>query len=90
MKFVPEVDHSIPLPVRGMTIRICERQPFQSSIVIRKFRANCGTMFEVHVTRRSGYIRSIKPLDFCQAQCLDCLERIRLIKELIAREHRIA
>lgn len=88
MRFVPEVEQNIPLPGKGMVIvHICEREPTESNIVIRKFRSKCGNTLEVHITRRSGYIRSIKPLDVCQAHCLDCLERTKLIRELIAREY---
>lgn len=88
MKHVPVVEHDIPLPGKGMlTFHICE--PSESNTTIRKFKSRCGNTLEVHITRKSGYIRTIKPLDTCQENCEFCQERVILIRELIAREHQI-
>jgi hypothetical protein len=87
MKTVPLVDHSVPLPRKGMfVVHVCQRES-SSGIVVRKFKAGCGNTIEVHVTQKSGFIRSIKPVDDCQPNCLFCRERIQAIKSLIAREH---
>jgi hypothetical protein len=91
MKIVPMVDHGVPLFAKGMVVthHICSRESIEhlSSIVIRKFKSSCGNTLEVHVTRRSGYIRSIKPLFTCQERCLVCREKIEMIRDLIAKEH---
>lgn len=87
MKIIPQVECGFPLPDKGtVTVAICHRES-QSGIVIRKFKSQCGNTLEVHVTRRSGYIRSIKYLDICSVNCRDCLERIRLVRSLIAGEY---
>lgn len=82
-----EVEQDFPLPVKNaVVVHICSREP-ESRLIIRKFKSRCGNTIEVHVTRRSGYIRSIKALDVCQVNCQDCSERMRLIRELIFREY---
>jgi hypothetical protein len=80
---MPVLEHNVPF--QTLTVHICERE--SSNTVIRKFRSKCGNTLEVHVTSRSGYIRTIKPLDVCQVNCMDCQDRMRSIRELIAREH---
>jgi hypothetical protein len=91
MKIAPLVDHGVPMPTKHMVIiHTCQREPSEVNTIIRKFKSRCGNTLEVHVTRKSGFIRSIKALDSCQANCLDCLERTKLIKELIAREYEAA
>ena len=85
-----QVDHGIPLFEPGMvTVHVCPRESELSNTIIRKFRSKCGNTLEVHVTRKSGFIRTIKPLDTCQANCVSCAERVALIRELIARERSI-
>jgi hypothetical protein len=92
MKIVPMVESCVPLFTKSMVIthHVCSREPLEqiSSIVIRKFKSSCGNTLEVTVTRRSGYIRSIKPLDTCQDRCIFCREKIAMIRKLIAQEHK--
>ena len=84
---IVEVENNIPFPVRDtVVVHVCDRQP-ESRLIIRKFKSRCGNTIEVHVTRRSGYIRSIKALDICQVNCADCFDSIKSIRELIAREY---
>lgn len=87
MNPIPLVDHDVPLPVKGMMIiHVCSRESSESNTIVRKFKSRCGNTLEVHVTRKSGYIRSIRALDNCQVNCPECFERMQLIRELIARE----
>jgi hypothetical protein len=93
MKIVPIVDHGVPMPTKHMVIiHTCQREKYEpeANTIIRKFKSRCGNTLEVHVTRKSGYIRTIKALDSCQANCSHCLERTKLIRELIAREYEAA
>jgi hypothetical protein len=91
MRTIPLVDHNVPLPTKTMTvIHLCEPEPSEPIMVVRKFRSRCGNTIEVHITRKSGFIRSIKPLDICRDRCADCRERIELIHELIRNEYKLA
>jgi hypothetical protein len=92
MKIVPMVDHGVPLFDKNTVIthHVCSRESVEqiSSIVIRKFKSSCGNTLEVHVTRRSGYIRSIEPVYTCQVHCVLCREKIEMIRKLIAQEYK--
>jgi hypothetical protein len=85
------VEHNLPVPKKGaFTLHICTRGiDSPSNVIVRKFKSSCGNTLEVHVTSKSGYIRSITPLDDCPQNCMFCRERIEIIKNLIAREHQI-
>ena len=85
-----EVETGIPLPVKGMVIvHQCQRDNGEtySSVIVRKFKADCGNLLEVHVTRKSGYIKSIIPEYLCPPDCASCADRITKIRALIAAEH---
>jgi hypothetical protein len=86
-EFVIERD-AIPLPKDGqITLFSCRHDESAKPMIVRKFRADCGNTFEVHVTCKSGYIRSIKPLYDCPPDCKSCADRIEKIRRLIASEH---
>lgn len=88
MKFT--VENEIPLPTRDMVIvRQCQRGDIlsYSNLIVRKFKSNCGNLLEVHITRKSGYIKSIVPQYSCPPGCPSCADRIEKIRALIAMEN---
>ena len=73
---------TVPLPSPEITVRTCDRSP-RSFDTIRKFKAECGTYFEVALTRH-GKMRSIKADYNCSKGCLKCEVQLKKIREIIA------
>lgn len=72
----------MPAPPRtGFTAIVCDRSP-KSFDTIRKFKADCGNMLEVSITR-TGKVRSIVGLDHETKGCPACEDRKAKIRTLI-------
>jgi hypothetical protein len=86
--FMLPLQDDIPFPPKGLTLFTCVRggsEP-RNSMIVRKFKSDCGNVFEVHITHRNHLIRSIKALYDCQPNCQMCAKRIQRIHDLIAIE----
>lgn len=84
------VESGVPLPEKGMVVfHVCQRGEIlpYSNLIVRKFKSLCGNTLEVHITRKSGIIKTIIPLYSCRAGCRDCADRIEKIRALIAAEN---
>lgn len=79
---VGAIEHIPLLP----TIAHCDEDVF-STCIIRKFKSDCGNLIEISVTRKNGFIRSIKPVYDCRPNCPECADRIAKIRKLIASEN---
>lgn len=91
MKFTPlPMDHDVPVPSKSvLVVHVCQRESLPT-MLIRKFKSGCGNTLEVHLTRKSGFIRSITALDTCQPNCPLCRDRAQFIRQLIAQEYKLA
>ena len=79
-KPIYELQDVVPLPALHI-VHVCDRSP-ESFDTVRKFVAECGSKFEVRLTRH-GKIRSIRKQEPCIVGCKHCLARIAKIRELI-------